>query len=587
MQQVMERQTRDILTAFLLSILIHLGFLLLSGRVQIGGPGSLQYHVQRAFNVRILPEEELRQLRKPRPDVEAERDRQLRQRIQESVAALPRLSELPPLSIRGELQEAVSQTLDESTRRKLLEQDKAAELPELLLHSVDLPSSIEILKMSAEVGGEEPSVNRRTTSTAPGAEASALPGAQNAMSTLVASRTGPPRIAAPPVVAVPGGPGRQRKPGVLPPKPIIDLSRDVEKPPEVPQLYITPDQEKINQYISLDPFLSVELFVYHLPEDPQGYFLVRIRPNEKSGTLPVMSKDIVFVLDASQSMGNRTMAALRASIILCLSKLRGDDLFEVIGFRRQVTHFREELVPATPANVQQAVRFVNGLEHSGRTDIYGSLEPISRMARGADHPFIILLFSDGRPNVGIVDSRAIINRLTANVRKNSSIFAFGAGDSINRYLLDLLSYRNKGFVDYSTDFTATVSQVEDMFEAISDPLLINLTGDYGNIETVDVYPKTLPDLYRGGEILIYGRYGQEEKFSLRILGEARGEQKEFIIELPFPDTDNGPENLPQLWAFRKIYDLIGQMCQEGESPERLAEIQRISQRYGVRTPYYQ
>ena len=114
-----------------------------------------------------------------------------------------------------------------------------------------------------------------------------------------------------------------------------------------------------------------------------------------------------------------------------------------------------------------------------------------------------------------------------------------------------------------------------------------MTGDYGNIGQADIYPKTLPDLYRGGEILIYGRYGQEEKFSLRILGEARRQKKEFIIELPFPEKDNGPENLPQLWAFRKIYDLIGQMCQEGETPERLAEIQRMSQTYGVRTPYYQ
>ncbi|HEQ60119.1 MAG TPA: VWA domain-containing protein, partial [Firmicutes bacterium] len=339
--------------------------------------------------------------------------------------------------------------------------------------------------------------------------------------------------------------------------------------------------------ISLDEFLTIELFVHHLPEDPRGYFMVRIRPNEKSQALPVMSKDLIFVLDASASMGQRTMAALRTGIKLGLSKLKPEDRFNVVGFKRTVARFRPALVPANPENIQAALRFVDGLEPSGRTDIYGSLEPISKQARGGDHPFIILLFSDGRPNVGVVNSRTIINNLTANVRANTSIFAFGASQPMNRYLLDLLSYRNKGFVRFATDFSTTVGQIAEMIEALSDPLLINLSGDYGNIGKEDIYPKTLPDLYRGGEILIYGRYGQEEKFSLRIVGEARGQQKEYIIDLPFPDEDNGPDNLPQLWAFRKIYDLIGRMCQEGETPERLAEIQRISRTYDVRTPYYE
>ncbi len=74
---------------------------------------------------------------------------------------------------------------------------------------------------------------------------------------------------------------------------------------------------------------------------------------------------------------------------------------------------------------------------------------------------------------------------------------------------------------------------------------------------------------------------------MRIAGEARSQQKEFVIELDIPQKDNGPANLPQLWAFRKIYDLIGLMCQHGESEDRLLEIQQISQSYNVKTPYYQ
>jgi len=587
MNSLMKSQSRDIVLAFGLSILIHAAFLLLSGRVQFGGLGGLEQSVQRAFQVRILPEEEARRLRQPRPDIEAEHQRRVRERIRESLGSSPELPPPPALSPEGNLEEALEQALEESLRQKRLDEAQAAQLPEVLAQSVDSQLAVDVLTMGRDVGREEPGIRRRRLGPLDEAAPEGLGQAQDAMSTLVASRTGVPRFAAAPTEAPPSETGPRWRPGLLPPRPIMDLTRKVETPPEVPPLYITPDQEKVTPYISLDEFLTVELFVYHLPEDPRGYFMVRIRPNEKSLELPVMSKDLIFVLDASASMGQRTMAALRTGIKLGLSKLRPEDRFNVVGFKRTVARFRPELVPAEPGNIQEALRFVDGLEPSGRTDIYGSLEPISKQARGGDHPFIILLFSDGRPNVGVVNSRTIINNLTANVRPNTSVFAFGAGQPMNRYLLDLLSYRNKGFVRFASDFSSTVSQIAEMIEALSDPLLINLTGDYGNIRKEDIYPKTLPDLYRGGEILVYGRYGQEEKFSLRILGEARGQQKEYIIDLPFPEEDNGPDNLPQLWAFRKIYDLIGQMCQEGETPERLAEIQRISRLYDVRTPYYE
>ncbi len=581
----MNRQTKDIALAFILSMLIHFGFLLASGRLYFGGLGDLSREGEDAFSVKILPEEQDRMFRQPRPDVEAERRERIREKVDTERFTVPEISDLPPLSVKESAEENLKTTYSQSVRDKIRAQEKESKLPELLAHSADSPIHMDILEVARDVGRESPSVQRRSLdgdSGDPFRNARAMESIDSTLTAMVASA---PRMAGAPSEGIPGGPNTKWSPGLLPPKPAIDLSRPVENPPEVPQLYIKPDQVK--EYISLDQFLSVELFVYHAPGDPKGYFMVRIRPNEKSKQLPVMNKDIIFVLDASGSMGRRTLAALKSGLKICLSKLREDDFFNVIGFKRDVIRFQEGLQPAIPARIQESLGFVDELEPSGRTDIYGSLEPISQLARGADHPFIIMLFSDGRPNVGVVDSREIINDLSSNLRVNSSIFAFGAGGNVNRYLLDLLSYRNKGFVEFSEDFQLMADRIEGMFQTLSDPLLINLTGDYGNVPEEDIYPKTLPDLYRGGEILIFGRYTNQKKFSLRIAGEARSQQKEFVIELDIPEKDNGPANLPQLWAFRKIYDLIGFMCQHGESEDRLLEIQQISQSYDVRTPYYQ
>ena len=582
----MKRQTRDILIAFCLSILIHLGFLVLSGHIQFAGFGEMDTNAKDSFKVQILDKDKTRLLRQPRTDIEAERKRFIREKIKEDQHAIPELSDLPPLSVQENVEQNLATTFNKQVREKLQSRREDIDLPDLLDQSIGDPVELEVLDIARNVGRDSPGVNRRQIDQSGSPGGLSTDYTSDMMSSLGGLREEIPQFAAAPGTRIPGVPGQIWKPDLLPPKPIIDIEdREVPSPPEIPPLYIQPDQS--SRYFSLNQFLSVELFVYHVPGDPKGYFLVRIRPNERSKELPVMSKDIVFVLDASASMGRRTLSQLKTGLKLCLVELREDDLFNVVGFKRNIIQYQPGLVPANPLNIQEAIDFVDELEPSGRTDIYNSLKPISRLARGADHPFIILLFSDGRPNVGVVDSRSIINDLSANLKVNSSIFAFGAGGGMNKYLLDLLSYRNKGFVKFSQDFGRIVDQIESMDNAISDPLLINLSGDYSNISLYDVFPKTLPDLYRGGEILIYGRYTDQEKFSFRIIGEARSERKEFVIELDFPEEDNGPATLPQLWAFRKIYDIIGQMSLQGETPDLLQEIRRISETYDVKTPYYQ
>jgi hypothetical protein len=582
----MTKQTRDILIAFALSVLIHIGFLMFSDRIPFGGMGALQESVDQAFRVRIMPQDEIRLLRQPRPDVET-RERIIRQKIRKEQFSLPDLPKAPPLDIEAH-EGRMESAFESGVRDKAVEEPAAPEIPEQLTKTLDQDVRLDVLRMSSDVGRESPGVSRRELELKDqDAPPSGLSHAETLMAQLAAGQTGSPQFDPMPADTLPGRLRPDYRSALAPPKPPIDLTRSAPKPPEIPQIEILPDQEKIKPFISLDRFLSVELYVYHRPEEATGYFMVRITPNEEGRQLPVMSKDIVFVLDASQSMGRRTLASLRTGVKICLSRLRAEDLFNVIGFRRDVMQYETGLVPATPSRVQESMDFVDELAPSGRTDIYGSLEPISQLARGADHPFIILLFSDGRPNVGVVDSRAIINQLSANVKKNTSIFAFGAGEPMNKYLLDMLSYRNKGFVDFSKDFREIEGQISNMYESISDPLLINLSSDYGNIPHKSIYPRQIPDLFRGGSIEVFGRFHGQEKFSLRIVGEARGEQKDFVIELPFPEDDNGTGAIARLWAFHKIYHLIGLMSATGETPERLSEIQQLSQEYGVQTPYYQ
>ena len=71
-----------------------------------------------------------------------------------------------------------------------------------------------------------------------------------------------------------------------------------------------------------------------------------------------------------------------------------------------------ELEPATPLTIADAWDFIDPLNASGKTDIYKSLEPLMTLGTARARPFLILLYSDGRPTLGVRNSRAIINRRT-------------------------------------------------------------------------------------------------------------------------------------------------------------------------------
>lgn len=581
---MINRQFRDIFLAFVISALIHAGFFFFSQHIQFGGYGLLVDEIEKTFEVQIRREEDP-YVRRQRRDIEAD-NRAIRETIPDRQKEVPDIQLPPPMDAREEIDQRVNESFENKVAEKSREDRIDATLPDLINNPLAPQRNVAMLETTRQIGREQPSVERSKIDEGAGEGSlpSGMTGAIGSMDSAV-----PAAVASAPMGAPVKRPPIPALKELLPPPPpeIAQAPElDISPLPTIPPIWIEMDTNTAEEIIPIDPFLSVQVFVYHEPGNPRGYFAVRVRPNERSGELPVMNKDVIFVLDASASMGNRTLRALREGIKSCLRGLRSEDMFNVLGFKRTVSQAWESFQYAEEPYLSEAADFIDELQPWGRTDIYSSLEPISRMARGGDHPFMIFICSDGRPNVGVVDSRAIINRLSANVRENTSIFAFGTGTPLNPYLLDMLAYRNKGFAEFSTEFTMTPIKVEEMFDSISDPLLINLRTDYGQISEEEIYPKQLPDLFRGRDLWVFGRYEEEERFTLRIRGEAKGQKKDFVIEIPFPEKDNGTEDLARQWAYRKIYFLIAQMSKFGESEERLNEIESLSRRYGVSTPYY-
>ncbi|MCD6288263.1 MAG: VWA domain-containing protein [Candidatus Hydrogenedentes bacterium] len=356
-----------------------------------------------------------------------------------------------------------------------------------------------------------------------------------------------------------------------------------------PPLELMPVLEKpetVRKYESLDDLLDVKLHVYHRPDDPLGYFEVRIGAREKE-RMVVSPKDIVFVIDSSKSIGQAKLDKAITAVRQCLRELNPYDRFNVVAFKREPSFFEDTFVDATPDNISRAERFVRSLRSEGETDVYSALLPLVKQPARPNVPYILFLFSDGKSTVGDLGSRAIINQLTEANRAgaNASIYAFAAGSSINRYLLDLLALRNRG----TSEATRIISRIDEDMPAFYDhvraPILIDITANFSGIEKDEIFPRQIPDLYIGRDITVLGRFGNEKEFSMRISGSVGGVRKEMVFRRNFADAETGDDAIATRWAVRKAYYVIEQMCTVGSRPELIRQLEFLNTHYGVRTAY--
>jgi Ca-activated chloride channel family protein len=224
-------------------------------------------------------------------------------------------------------------------------------------------------------------------------------------------------------------------------------------------------------------------------------------PGEK-----VVAKNVVLVLDSSGSMSGAKITQAREAARFILNHLDKRDAFTLIDFDDGVTPFSEGLVPASGDAIARALKFVDGIEDSGGTNINDALlAALSRM-RDGERPGYVLFLTDGLPTVGTTETADILRNIQNGNERRSRIFVFGVGDDVNTELLDRLSSDHRGTSVYIGETEDLEVALSGFYEKISSPLLSDLAVEFKGIDTSQVYPRALPDLFKGSQLVLVGRY---------------------------------------------------------------------------------
>jgi Ca-activated chloride channel family protein len=170
---------------------------------------------------------------------------------------------------------------------------------------------------------------------------------------------------------------------------------------------------------------------------------------------------------------------------------------------------------------------------------------------------------------------------------SARIFVFGVGYDVNTRLLDTIAEDNRGASDYVLPAEDIEQKVGSLYSKIAYPVLSNPRLDWSDMKVYDVYPKRLPDLFRGTQTVVFGRYEGRRAARVQLIGTARGREERIAGQGDFSDEGRFNDMLPRLWAMRKVGYLLDD-ARRSERPvdnEVKDEIIRLSKRYGIVTPY--
>ena len=369
---------------------------------------------------------------------------------------------------------------------------------------------------------------------------------------------------------------------------------------------VDPDDDFLCYYAVSDDNFGMTLLTHRADEKEDGYFMLLVSPKYEVEQTEIIEKDFVFVLDRSGSMSGRKVEQAKAALRYCVQNLNEGDRFNLILFNEDITSLADRLSrgeewfggerwpnSAVLSNKligvkdgrEKASAFIDGIDGRGMTNINDALLTALAEKPDPNRPRIIVFLTDGQPTAGVTNAAQILENVGKANRNLSRIFVFGVGYDVNDHLLDKMAADNGGSRNYVTPNEDIEAAVSTLFRKMNEPVLVDVGINFGGIITKELTPKNVPDLFRGDQLTILGRYERHGDTVLKLRGIIGSEQHEFSKEVHFSELELDNDFLPHLWAEGRVTELVDEAALNGGNEELHKEIERLSKKYGVRTPY--
>ncbi len=334
-----------------------------------------------------------------------------------------------------------------------------------------------------------------------------------------------------------------------------------------------------------------------------GFFMLMVSP---PASLPPASarqqREVTIVVDRSGSMRGEKIKQALAAATQVVNGLADGERFNIIDYSDSIASFAPSPMVKDARTTKEALAYIGAIQANGGTNIHDALlEALSPKAAEGTLPMVLFL-TDGLATVGVTNEVLIREAVKKSNVQGRRIFGFGVGLDVNTPLLSNIASGSRGattFVLPDQDVEVAVSQV---FRRLAGPVLaspvLRAVGKDGEPQTSLVrepYPRELPDLFEGDQLVVLGQYVGDHPPAFTLEGSYLGTTRTFSVGADVASGSVSARNshVPRLWALRKVASLVDEVRQAGASggvadgrmKELTDEIVRLSKQYGILTEY--
>uniref|UniRef100_A0A8C0BVS6 Inter-alpha-trypsin inhibitor heavy chain H3 n=1 Tax=Buteo japonicus TaxID=224669 RepID=A0A8C0BVS6_9AVES len=336
------------------------------------------------------------------------------------------------------------------------------------------------------------------------------------------------------------------------------------------------------------------------PDDLQivnGYFVHFFAPTN----LPKLPKNVIFVIDISGSMSGREIQQTREALLKILDDIKEDDFFNFILFGSEVQTWKETLIKATPENLDEARKFVRGIDTAGMTNLHGGIMRGIDMLNAAHErnlvhkrsASIIIMLTDGQPNVGKFEIQEHVKKA---IEGKYPLYNLGFGYGVDYSFLEKMALENKGLARRIYPDSDAALQLQGFYDEVSNPMLTDIELNYPENEISDLTKNSFKHFYDGSEIVVAGRFidNNQNHLTVDVRGEGANDALSYTTQQDAQQTDKAFQEqeyifgdyIERLWAYLTIEQLLEKrIAATGEEKENLtAKALDLSLKYKFVTP---
>ncbi len=292
----------------------------------------------------------------------------------------------------------------------------------------------------------------------------------------------------------------------------------------------------------------------------------------------ISAKDVTLVIDRSGSMFGARMDNARAAAAEIVGRLSPRDSVNVVAFNSNTETLYDGPRQTTPNVRKQTIRYIERLDVEGGTDIAAALKVALRAKSRSDRPHVVLLLTDGDS-----DNHSALLAATEH-GKNVRVYTIGVGDEVNRVLLSRIARLKNGRFTYIQETNEIESEMARLYTSLASPVLVSPTIEVEGAVLRSMYPRSLPDLYRGDELRVVARLMGDGPVKVRVRGKKGGHRLELARTVRVKKEDERTW-VRSLWGASRVEDLLEQIALYGETPEQRESVVRLAKEHQLVTPY--